>query len=325
MKIVLISYFGLADYTIALANALSKKNQVMLILAKKSAEPFINLINPAINCNLMEFPRLRNPKNLIFAIKIYQEILKFQPDVIHFQGGFIWFSFLLPWLKKWSIITTIHDDEPHSGDKESANVKWFLPNTLALLFSTKLIVLGKNIKKRLLAKYIISSEKIISILPGDGFLYKPIIKKENFQNRILFYGRILEYKGLPYLIRAVPLIIKAIPDIKICIAGDGNLLQKYVKFIENNDSFEIYNHYIDKNLTAQLFQKSALVVLPYNMATQSGVVAIAYTFSKPVIATNVGSLPEIVEHNKTGIIIPPRDEVKLAQAIIHLLNKEHYQ
>jgi glycosyltransferase involved in cell wall biosynthesis len=61
------------------------------------------------------------------------------------------------------------------------------------------------------------------------------------------------------------------------------------------------------------------VVLPYVDASQSGVVPLAYTASKPVVATTVGGLPEIVEHGQTGLLVPPRDTAALAGAIVRLL------
>lgn len=322
MRIALISYFGLADYTISLANALAKKNDVMLILARKSALPFIKYIDHRIHCNLVDFPRLRNPLNLYYAIKIYRQLVEYKPDVIHFQGGFIWFAFLLPWIRKWPLVTTIHDYIPHLGDYVSQRMRWFLPNQLAVKYSKKVIVHGNYIKSTLIEGTTASDSQVSSILPGDGFLYRSNSVVEPVENRILFYGRIMEYKGLSSLIKAQPFISKEIPDLKICIAGEGKLIQRYEAQLKANDCFEIYNYYIDKELTAKLFQEASLIVLPYNMASQSGVVSIAYSFSRPVVATSVGCLPEIVEHDKTGLLVPPRDEKKLAEAIIELLKQK---
>jgi glycosyltransferase involved in cell wall biosynthesis len=64
------------------------------------------------------------------------------------------------------------------------------------------------------------------------------------------------------------------------------------------------------------FCASDVVVLPYLSATQSGIVQIAYNFDKPVIATNVGGLGEVVLDNKTGFIIESNDSVNLASAIM---------
>jgi len=63
------------------------------------------------------------------------------------------------------------------------------------------------------------------------------------------------------------------------------------------------------------FSAADLLVLPYRSATQSGIIQIAYNFDRPVIATNVGGLPEVVIHGRTGLIVPPDDPVALARAV----------
>ncbi|MBI3786666.1 MAG: glycosyltransferase, partial [Ignavibacteriales bacterium] len=64
------------------------------------------------------------------------------------------------------------------------------------------------------------------------------------------------------------------------------------------------------------FSACDVVVLPYISATQSGIVQIAYQFDKPVIATNVGGLAEVVLDGKTGYIVPPEQPQALASAVI---------
>ena len=90
----------------------------------------------------------------------------------------------------------------------------------------------------------------------------------------------------------------------------------------NKDKFIVYNQHIPNEMVAELFQKAGVVVFPYKDASQSGVVPLAYAFKKPVIITNVGSLPEVVDDGITGYIIPPGDTQKLANAIINLLKDD---
>jgi glycosyltransferase involved in cell wall biosynthesis len=64
---------------------------------------------------------------------------------------------------------------------------------------------------------------------------------------------------------------------------------------------------------------TSVVVVPYNCATQSGVVALAAGFGIPVVATSVGGLPEMVKAGKTGEIVPPKNSRALAHAIAHVV------
>ena len=81
----------------------------------------------------------------------------------------------------------------------------------------------------------------------------------------------------------------------------------------------VHNEYIPDERRSQLFRQASVVVLPYVEASQSGVIPLAYSFMKPVVATTVGGLPEMVEDGRTGYLVPPRDERALADAIVRLL------
>ena len=83
--------------------------------------------------------------------------------------------------------------------------------------------------------------------------------------------------------------------------------------------FIVHNEYISHDKRTELFQRASIVALPYIDASQSGVIPVAYTHAKPVVATAVGSLPEMVDHGRTGYVVPPRDEQALADAIVRLL------
>jgi glycosyltransferase involved in cell wall biosynthesis len=110
---------------------------------------------------------------------------------------------------------------------------------------------------------------------------------------------------------------KELPFFKIIIAGKGNLGFQPSAF--DDSIFDIKNDYINNETLVSYIQKSSLIVLPYTDATQSAVLMTAFAFDKPVIATSVGGIPELVENNITGILVPPRDHKKLAAAILDLL------
>ena len=66
-------------------------------------------------------------------------------------------------------------------------------------------------------------------------------------------------------------------------------------------------------------------MVPYKNATQSGVIPLAYGFGIPVVASNVGGLPEMVVPGKTGELVPPENPVALAEAIAHVVRPENLQ
>ena len=151
---------------------------------------------------------------------------------------------------------------------------------------------------------------------------RELLKKSMQEKVLLFFGFVREYKGLRYLIEAMPEISRNIADIKLMIVGDfGSEENKeaYVNLIKENEAEEfidIYDGYIPDREIEKFFAACDLVVLPYVDATQSGIVQIAYGFEKPVVVTDVGGLPDVVEDGKTGYVVEARNQGELAEAVI---------
>jgi glycosyltransferase involved in cell wall biosynthesis len=193
---------------------------------------------------------------------------------------------------------------------------------LAIKYAKQIIVHGEELKREMVREYNKALDDINVLNRGVNSIYRRFIKKEieEENSTVLFFGRIWGYKGLQYLIEAEPKITREIPDLKIIIAGRGEDVNKiYGDKMINKDKYIIHNNHIPNKMVAELFQKASVVVLPYTDASQSGVVPLAYAFGKPVVVTNVGSLPEAVDDGETGYIVPPRNPEQLAKAVIDLL------
>jgi glycosyltransferase involved in cell wall biosynthesis len=124
---------------------------------------------------------------------------------------------------------------------------------------------------------------------------------------LLFFGLVRKYKGLDILLRALPQVKEK--GWKLIVAGEfydnkedyDALIDKY----SLEDKVIVLNKYIPDKEVGMLFSLADVVVQPYRTATQSGVTQICYYFGTPMIVTNVGGLPEIVDHGKTGYVVPP--------------------
>lgn len=325
MCIVLLS-FGFIDYTIQLANFLSKNGViVLLIIPDNQIREHIGAIEDRVSTYTYTQPRFYYPTNIFLAYKLFKRIILFNPDIIHIQGGHPWFSFILPLLhsKRYPLVMTFHDVKPHIGEN---HLRTRFINYCGRTYSDKMIVHGEKLKEIMIKKYGIPNENVhvISIGEHNVVPFKKYDRKDLREegNLILFFGRIYEYKGLKYLIKAEPLITKKMPNAKIIIAGRGEKFKKYENMMKNKENFIIYNHYISYKEGVELFQKCSVVALPYIDASQSAVIVTAYGFKKPVVTTNVGSIPEIVDNGKTGYIVPPRNPKVLAEAIVRLLKDE---
>jgi glycosyltransferase involved in cell wall biosynthesis len=182
------------------------------------------------------------------------------------------------------------------------------------------IVHGEALKRQAVESLGFKPEKV-HVVPhiaiGQGSDYPADAPKES--NTVLFFGRIWDYKGLEFLIRAEPMISQAIPNARIVIAGEGDDFEPYRRMMARPDRFVVHNRHISAAERDQLFREASVVVLPYVDATQSGVIPVAYSYGLAVVATRVGALAEAVDDGETGLLVPPRDPEALATAVIELL------
>lgn len=151
----------------------------------------------------------------------------------------------------------------------------------------------------------------------------------NRKKIILYFGYVRKYKGLMVLIDAM----KEIKDQGMMAEGilllavgefydDEPKYRQRVKDLNLESFIHFVTNYVPNEQVATYFSAADVVVLPYLSATQSGIVQIAYNFQKPVIATNVGGLAEVVLDGRTGFIVPPDDPIAIANAIQRFYNEK---
>lgn len=236
-------------------------------------------------------------------------------DVIHDSSRYDWIYGLAP------VITTFHDPFPHSGE-DYKRQKSVYQQTIKR--SKGVVLLNNNQLDTFCQYYSISPKKVLinclGIYDNIRSFVSPNVK--HVKNNILFFGRISPYKGIEYLCEAMKLVHEQIPDATLTIAGNGKFyfdINQYVRF----GYFNIYNRYITMSELAELLTKCELCVCPYTDATQSGVLMTCFSLGKPVIASAVGGLCEMIEEGKSGVLVPPRDVKALAEAIIAILNNSN--
>ncbi len=142
---------------------------------------------------------------------------------------------------------------------------------------------------------------------------------------LLFFGFVRHYKGLQVLLESMPSVAKALPNVKLMVAGECyEDEQRYKEFVARNDlasHVTLRFEYIPNDDIPILFSAADVVVQPYISATQSGVAQIAYHFGTSLVVTDVGGLAEIVPHEKAGLVVPPENSKALAAAIIRFFEE----
>ena len=143
---------------------------------------------------------------------------------------------------------------------------------------------------------------------------------------ILFFGLIRPYKGLANLIEAFRQVAREDSDVELWIVGECYEDEaKYRRLIAEHPAGEhihFRNQFVPNEELEMYFKACDVVCLPYESATQSGILMIAYAFGVPVVATRVGGLPELVVPDRTGKLVEPGHPGALARALLDLLEED---
>ena len=335
MKIVLVGPFppfrgGISDLNAALADHLSKRHEIHAInfttQYPKVLFPGKTQFKKGDSAQEVDSIRCLSSINPFSWRKTAYKIIDIDPDLVLFR---FWLPFFAPAfsgvakkIRKYSdatIMAICDNIIPHE--------KRLLDTRLTKRFFgfiDSFIVLSKKVENELLsfipeAKYKYSPHPIYSIF--NNTLSKEQAKAElklATKKVLLFFGLIREYKGLDILINAMEKIKTELEDYTLLIVGEcyenENKYTELIKKAGITDNVKCHYSFIPDNEVGKYFSAADVVVLPYKTASQSGIVQIAYHFDTPVIVSNVGGLPEIVDEGKTGYCVEPNSNA-FAKAI----------
>lgn len=255
--------------------------------------------------------------NISKFLSIYLKIRKFGANVVYSPMSDLWqpviFSLFIP--RRVMRIKTIHDVIPHKGEN---SFLLRLYHRFSYKHAEKYVILSHLFKEHLKNKGI-ASQNII-VIPHANFDYyhaPTILPSFKYHNRILFFGRIISYKGLDILLKAMKIVLETNPTLELLIAGSGDIKEYEMDFHELESNLVLKLYKIPNEEVAGILSQVDFVVLPYTDASQSGVIPLAYSFGKPVIASSIGGIPEQVD-DKVGILVEPGNVKMLADEIAHL-------
>src|SRR3989338_10847502 len=137
----------------------------------------------------------------------------------------------------------------------------------------------------------------------------------------MFFGYIRPYKGLKYLIQALPKILEKYNDVSLLVIGQfwSKDKQSYLDLVNRlglQKKVLFISDYVPNEELGKYFAVSDVAVLPYITATQSAAIQTAYAFNLPVIATNVGGLKDVLIEGKTGFFIKPGDTNSIVEKVV---------
>jgi glycosyltransferase involved in cell wall biosynthesis len=279
-----------------------------------------------------------------FAVwSLYKVLKTFRPDVVHLHVISNASPFILFLLKRIPTVLTIHydmvfdptrpEDLPNLKihDKEGPN--YFVTDKKQLRYYAEKVRFFflrrfyRNIDVVMACSHFYAEAardsklfKKVTVI-HNGIKLLPFTPIKNYYN-LLYLGRIVKSKGVGTLLQAMPDILRQFPEITLTIVGDGpyksdcEMLAKTLG-IDNQVQFLGYKDY--GYITHSLIQSTILVV-PSIWPEAFGLVSVeAMSVGRPVVASRVGGIPEIVLDGKTGLLVSPSDPKELAGALVTLL------
>ena len=216
-------------------------------------------------------------------------------------------------------VATVHDAAPHPAYNASFKSKYYywssnLYRKGCLASADCLLFLSFNNMEKFKKTYPDLNDNLVCIplgahIPNVNAL-KPIEIDRISNGYYLFFGRLEKYKGLCGFLKAY----NEYKDTKydLVIAGNGVLTEEEQRLISTNERVLLIKRYISDEEMKWLFENSKASVLPYIEASQSGIIPISYSYSKPVITSNIQGLTQFVLNGLTGFICESSEDYVIA-------------
>jgi glycosyltransferase involved in cell wall biosynthesis len=193
------------------------------------------------------------------------------------------------------------------------------------------IAVSEKVKEHAISHSKIHPDKIVTIYNGvrsidnrinaDPAAIRKTLNLSPSDRVVMVIGRLRREKGHAYLIDAIDDVRKKIPDIELIIVGEGEeekRLKDKAKKLSLTDTVHFTG--VREDVPA-LLALAELVVLPSLWEGMPNCLLEAMNAGKPIVATRVGGIPEVVIDGDTGILVPPRDSKALKEAIIKILSR----
>ncbi len=206
----------------------------------------------------------------------------------------------------------------------------FINNKLYKEWTNRIIAVAEVIRKQLIDENNIPGNKIIAIHSSmDTEKFKDEFDGGKIRNEfgispdtvvLGMIGRLREHKDYPNMFAALNIIVKKIKNIKLFIVGDGILESQLKSMVQK---MELSNYVIfagKRENIPQILSGIDLLALSSSVEGSPAVIKEALVMEKPVVSTNVGGIPEIIQNGITGVLVPPNNPEALADGIINAIN-----
>lgn len=242
--------------------------------------------------------------NLPLLFSIIHRIRREHFDAIYFESLHTWNLPIMMMSGKAKTYQVIHEVIPHDGDSQAKKVD--LMNKTVVKFADTIVLRNKTFILDMIDRYRISPDRVKYM---ELWRRYPDYTAPVHNGRVLFFGRINPYKGADNLLE----IVRLCPSIQFDVVGRVDpQMQGVVDQLAQEKNVKLNNDYVADTEMRNAFINSDWVIVPYNSASQSGIIIDAYKYGRPVIAFAVGAIPEQIDDNKSGFLIEAGNNQKFA-------------
>ncbi len=143
---------------------------------------------------------------------------------------------------------------------------------------------------------------------------------------ILFVGRLERRKGLAYLLNACAAVKRSFPNFRLIVVGPGTVLRQRYRQIVDDMSLKnhvVFTGYVSSAELPSYYRSADIFCAPATGGESFGIVLLeAMACGKPVVATNIEGYASVLTNNEEGLLVPPKDEKSLANALLKLLDQK---
>jgi glycosyltransferase involved in cell wall biosynthesis len=304
----------------------------------KKGRIVVNAVKPRL-----DIPPPTLSQNALFIIRAvlkgYQIVLKNKIEIIHVNNlASAIAGSILAKISNKPLITTVHDVFSTSSpshwnhwtkqDEKISRITYLIApiiEKIAIKMPTDIIHTVSNSSKDDLINFGANSK--IEVIPNgvDLFSYPNNQSTIEYQNFVLFIGRLVFYKNLDVIIHSFKDVVMKLPGSKMYIVGEGPMRHKWEKMVSDmglTQSIE-FTGYVADEKKVELLSKCSALLLPSFVEGFGLVILESFAMSKPVLVADVKPASELVNDGIDGFILPVNNPTKWSEKVSYLLdNKE---
>ena len=263
---------------------------------------------------------------------LWGALRELRPQIVHYQGGqhpelLLLLDLLLRSVTPARTARAVYTPQDLASNNRrpyhdwATRRLWARMDHLFLNSQQNLVEAREKLRLGIRAATVVPIPDLLDFVRHDVRAEPPNVPAD--RKLVLCFGLIEPRKGIPTLLAAFPDVVMRVPAAHLAIVGkplmDMATLREQLARQGLQDRVTLVPDYVSFERMSGWFERADVVVLTYESGWNSGIIPVAFGYGKPVVATTVAGTAEVVRDGRTGMLIPPADPQRLADALSTLL------